>query len=118
MTKLIVCLDDTKSCSIHAQKVITGAEWEEVIIVVDRSIEIHDELFLGSTVLKVDLRSPTEQVAEHIRSALENKVEDLEVALNIFSCSGKMHMAVISAILKLGLGFRLVALTPDGVKEI
>jgi len=41
-----------------------------------------------------------------------------EVGLNIVSGAGKDNMALISAIMKLGLGYRLVAYTKDGVVEI
>jgi len=38
--------------------------------------------------------------------------------VNIVSGDGKEHMALISALLKLGLGIRFVALTKEGIKEI
>ena len=41
-----------------------------------------------------------------------------EAAVNLISGNGKEHMAVISALMKLGLGIRLIALTPNGIKEI
>ena len=41
-----------------------------------------------------------------------------EVGLNIVSGSGKEHMAVLSAVMKLGVGYRLVAATANGIEEI
>ena len=41
-----------------------------------------------------------------------------EVGLNFISGTGKEHMALLSAVLKLGIGIRFFALTKDGVKEI
>jgi len=38
--------------------------------------------------------------------------------LNIVSGDGREHMAIISALLQLGLGIRLVALTKEGVRVI
>ena len=49
---------------------------------------------------------------------LKEKISGIEVGLNIVSGSGKEHMALISALLKLGIGIRLVALTSNGVKEV
>ena len=42
----------------------------------------------------------------------------MEVAVNIVSGNGKEHMAIISALLKLGVGIRLMAVTKDGVREL
>jgi len=40
------------------------------------------------------------------------------VALNLVSGNGKEHMAILSALLKLGIGVRLMAVTKDGVREL
>ena len=53
-----------------------------------------------------------------IGQGLKDKISDTEVAVNVISGTGKEHMAIISAILKMGLGIRLIALTKDGVEEI
>ena len=46
------------------------------------------------------------------------KIKDSEVAVNFVSGTGKEHMALLSALLKLGIGIRLLALTKEGVTEI
>ena len=58
-----------------------------------------------------------ELTKKDIIEQLKDKVEG-EVALNIVSGTGKEHMALLSALLKLGLGIRFIALTKDGVEEI
>jgi len=40
------------------------------------------------------------------------------VGVNFISGAGKEHMALVSALMKLGVGFRLMASTMDGVKEL
>ena len=52
-----------------------------------------------------------------VESKLKDKVNG-EIALNLISGTGKEHMAILSALLKLGVGIRLVALTKDGVEEL
>ena len=42
----------------------------------------------------------------------------METAVNLISGDGKEHMALLSALLKLGVGIRLIALTKEGVKEV
>ena len=46
------------------------------------------------------------------------KIKGVEVALNFVSGSGKEHMAVISAVLKMGLALRLVMPGKEEVLEL
>ena len=55
---------------------------------------------------------------EDIKAQLKEKVNPTDVAVNLISGSGKEHMAILSALLKLGLGIRLTALTTKGIKEV
>ena len=57
-------------------------------------------------------------IIEDVVKQLSGKLKGFEVALNLASGSGKEHMAIISALIKLGVGFRLVVLTKEGIKEI
>ena len=70
------------------------------------------------TYIVINPNSILENLIEDIKEQLKNRILDTEVAINFISGVGKEHMAILSAILKLGLGIRQVALTPDGVKEI
>ena len=63
------------------------------------------------------IRSGT-ALAEDIRKQLENRIIDTEVALNFISGTGKEHMALLSAVLKMGLGIRMMSLTPNGIQEV
>ena len=49
---------------------------------------------------------------------LSEKIVGTEVALNMISGTGKEHMALLSAVLKSGLGVRIVANTVEGMKEL
>ena len=53
-----------------------------------------------------------------ITTYLEGKISDLEVALNLVSGTGKEHMAIMSALVKMGLGLRFVVVTEKGIEEI
>jgi len=66
----------------------------------------------------VDLKMPLKQMVEHVKGKLDGKIFDTEVAINLISGTGKEHMAVLSAALKLGLGIRLVAYTGKETEEI
>ncbi len=58
------------------------------------------------------------ELKDQFRNALKDEKLGLEVAVNLVSGSGKEHMALLSALLQLGVGVRLVALTKEGIKEI
>ena len=51
------------------------------------------------------------------RKKLKNKVSG-EVAVNFISGAGKEHMSLISALIKLGVGFRLVVSDEGKIEEI
>ena len=55
---------------------------------------------------------------EDLKTALKDKVKMMETAVNIISGEGKEHIALLSALLKIGVGIRLVALTKEGIKEV
>ena len=117
MTDLIACLSTGKGTIGHVKRVIEGMEWGKIFLITNDSV---DESFNKENIEKISIdtgRTITEMSAD-IKKALDGKISDLEVALNVVSGEGREHMAVISALLRMGLGFRLVALTREGVKII
>ena len=66
----------------------------------------------------VDSEKPLVELVKDIQVKLKEKIVDTEVALNMASGSGKEHMALISAVLKLGVGIRMVAPSEKGIKEL
>ncbi|MFT4304261.1 MAG: hypothetical protein ACMXYG_06865 [Candidatus Woesearchaeota archaeon] len=57
-------------------------------------------------------------LAKDFVSALKSHIKFGDVAVNISSGSGKEHMALISALLNLGVGIRFVALQNGNVIEV
>jgi len=58
------------------------------------------------------------KLVQEIKSSLKDKISDFEVALNLVSGSGKEHMAVLEAVLELGLNFRLISLRSGEVEVL
>jgi hypothetical protein len=118
MTNLVACLSTGKGTWGNIKRLIEEGKWDNVFLISNEfgkenfKIETKHEIFI------IDSRKPMNELIEEIRKSLKDKINDTEVALNLISGSGKEHMAIISAILKLGLGFRLFALTTEGVKEL
>ena len=118
MTSLIACLGSGKGTWTHVDRLIDEQEWGNVFLITN---EFGKENFKPKKPVEYILINSNRflnELVEDIRKQLENKITDTEVALNFISGSGKEHMALLSAVLKLGLGIRLVALTPSGVKEV
>ena len=118
MTSLIACISSGKGTWGHVAKLISDQEWEKIYLITDDFgvQNFKPEKQIEFIVINPDKYLP--ELIEDIKKQLEGKIKDLEIALNIISGSGKEHMAMLSVLLKLGIGVRLVALTTEGVKEI
>ena len=66
----------------------------------------------------VDFSKPLLELVKDMKEGLAEKIVGTEVALNIISGTGKEHMALLSALLKSGLGIRIVANTVEGMREL
>lgn len=118
MTTLVACISSGAGTVAHVAKVISDERWEKVILVADEENK-NFKCDKPSEMIIINPNKTTSEITEDIRKGLQDKLKgEFEVAVNFISGSGKEHMALISALLKLGLGFRLIALTKEGIKEI
>ena len=115
MTSLIACLGGEKGTVSHVAEIVKQGEWDKVFLIAESKT---DGLFDNVEFILINPNSFLSELIEDIKNKLNGKIADTEVALNIISGSGKQHMAVLSALLKLGVGIRLVALTKQGIKEV
>ena len=118
MSTLIACLSTGKGTWGHVSRLIKENKWDKVFLITN---EFGKENFAKSEnteLILINQSQGIKELAAEIESKLKGKVKDLEVALNIASGTGKEHMAILSAVLKLGLGIRPVALTKQGMEEI
>ena len=119
MTDLIACLSTGKGTWGNVKRIVEEGEWENIFLITnDFGKENFSIEGKKCELILTDARQPLPELIETIRKALDGKVKGTEVGLNLISGSGKEHMALIAAIMKLGLGFRQMALTTDGIKEI
>jgi hypothetical protein len=118
MTDLIALISSGKGTIGHVERVISGEEWEKVFIVTNE--EFKDQVPKADNIemIDIDKNKMLPDMIEDIKNALKDKISIMETAVNIISGEGKEHMALLSALLKLGVGIRLVAFTKDGVKEV
>ena len=117
MTDLIVCMSSGKGTWEHVSKVIDGQAWNKVFIITGGFFK--DKINRQEAELVViDTTKTITGMAEEIKNSLKGKINALKVAVNFISGEGREHMALVSALIQLGLGIRLMALTPEGVKEV
>lgn len=106
MTTLIILLSTGKGTWVEVTNLINIHVWEKVYIITNefgqKTFQKKDNMEL----IVIDSNKPIENLITQIKNSIS--VADTQVALNLSSGSGKEHMAVLSAILKSGLGIRLI----------
>ena len=118
MSTLIAVLSTGKGTWGHVNRLIDEEEWSQVFLITNdfgkENINKKDNVELISE----NTNSGLQELRDEMQSILKEKIKDTEVAVNFISGIGKEHMALIAALLKLGIGIRLVALTKEGIREI
>ena len=118
MTDLVACLSSGGKSWAHVERLIKEENWEKIFLITNDFGKKNFKSEKNIEFIVVDFQKPVFELIEDIKNGLKGKIADLEVALNIVSGNGKEHMAILSALLKLGVGIRLIAVTKDGVKEL
>ncbi len=71
------------------------------------------------TLIEVDSTKPLRELKALLQEKLKAKLSgDFEVAVSLASGNGKEHMALLSALLNIPVGIRLVIFTKDGIEYI
>jgi hypothetical protein len=116
MNTLIACLGEGKGTRTHVARLIKTGDWKQIFLITKDSSE--KGLIPTNKVIAIDDGKKIPEIAEEIKKKLDGKIFDTEVALNLVSGTGKEHMAVLSAVLKLGLGIRLVSICNDKIVDL
>lgn len=121
MTDLVALRSSDPGTQKHVDHVIAGRPWNRVFLISPTTPAAQgpfDHLLPHVEVVPIDFSQPIQAVIDTIAQALKSKISGTEIGLNLISGNGKEHMAVLSAVLKCGVGFRLIALTKEGVVEV
>lgn len=118
MTDLIACLSPGEKSWAHVARLIEEQDWKKIFLITNEFGKNNFKSEKMIDFIVVDFQKPAFELIDDIRTALKGKITDWEVALNLVSGSGKEHMAILSALLKLGVGIRLMAVTKDGIREL
>lgn len=118
MTELIACLSTGKGTWGHVNRLMQDQEWDKIILITN---EFGKENFTPekpAEFIIIDANKGLKEIRDELEKKLKEKIKGTEVAINMISGTGKEHMALLSAVLKLGVGLRLVALTKEGIEEV
>ncbi len=118
MKDLIACLSTGKGTWGHVNRVINDGNWDRVFLITNEYGKENFSADNKTELIAINLNQGLKEMRDDIMSKLKGKIKDTEVAVNLVSGAGKEHMALVSAILKLGIGIRLIALTKEGIEEI
>ena len=118
MTDLVACLSAGEKSWKHVARLVKEEDWKKIFLITDDFGKKNFKSDKNVEFIVVDSKKPVFELIEDIRKGLKGRITDLEIALNIVSGTGKEHMAILSALLKLGVGVRLMAVTKDGVREL
>ena len=116
MAHLVACLSTGKGTWLEISALITAYNWDSVFLIANN---FGKENFKPKSNTKLIIIEPEKSIAEiknTIYQELKNKVSG-DVAINFSSGSGKEHMALMSAIMQLGIGIRLITFDKE-IKEI
>ena len=118
MTILVACLLTGKGTWNEVTKLIQNADWEHVYLITNT---FGQQNYTSpkkdkTTLLIVNEETDIQTIINTLHTAFSSLFG--EVAVNISSGSGKVHMAAISALLKSGAGIRFVIPTEQSFSEI
>jgi|SRR3989344_4762725 len=118
MTELIACLSSGKGTWTHVKSLMQKEDWEKIILVTNQFGRENFKTEKDAVFILVDFQKEINFLMNDIKNSLKGKISGLEVALNIVSGEGKEHMALLAALMQLGIGFRLVYAAEKGIEEI
>jgi hypothetical protein len=124
MAHLITCLGQDRETWNDVNKIIQSEFFDKIYIITSEANERHyvrPTLKSNITIklVKLNFNKASEDLVPELyiilkKHFLEDKIQDLDIAVNITSGTGKEHSIVISTLMKLGYGIRLVDLDKDG----
>lgn len=118
MTSLIACLSTGKGTWALVTDIIKGAKWEKVYLITNEFGRDKFQKIEGVELFVLNLENSPDILSDEIVAALHGNNLGTELAINMSSGTGNEHMALLSAVLKLGLGVRFVFLKNGVVEEL
>jgi hypothetical protein len=118
MTDLIASLSTGKGTWTDVQKIIESEEWGNIFLITNEFGIKNFQSKKNVNFVVINSNKPSQIIVQDITKQLKDKINGLEVGLNITSGTGKEHMAVMASLLKLGLAVRYVVYEDNQMKVL
>jgi hypothetical protein len=113
---LVVFLGSDRETWGQPTALINRGDWEKVLILKNKVVSGFP-IPTNGELIEIDSDKPLSDLKDEIKEKLKKSLSnDFEVAVSIASGNGKEHMALISAIIGIPLGIKLVAFTKKGIE--
>ena len=96
---------------------INHEAWDKVILVKNKSVSDFPKIE-GAEEIPIDTTLPLLELKAFLTERLKPCISAFDAYVSLASGSGKEHMALISALLAIPTGVRLVAFTKQGVEFV
>jgi len=107
MTDLVACLSTGKGTWGPVTKLVNSGKFDKIYLLTNQFGSDNFTKKDNVELIVIDGFPEELELKEKINQALKGKLQG-EVAINLTSGSGREHMALLSALLQLGVGIRLV----------
>ena len=118
MTTLIACLSTGKGTWGHVNRLIEDGKYDRIFLITNDYGKENFNKSSKTELISLNLNQGLNELRDDILKNLKGKIKESEVDVNFISGTGRDHMALMAALLKLGVGIRLKALTKEGAEEI
>jgi len=116
--ELVAFLGNDKENWGQITALINHGDWDKIVLVKAKGAAGFP-IMTNTKVIEVDTEKPLLEMKREIMDRLKDELGKVfEVALSIASGSGKEHMALISALLSVPVGIRIVVYTKEGIEHI
>lgn len=118
MTDLVACLSTGKGTWTEVIKLIQTGTWDNVYLITNQFGKDNFKADEKTKLIVINDFESIEKISQTIYNNLKGKIAWTDIAVNFVSGSGKEHMALLPALLKLGVGIRIVTVDDGKIKEV
>lgn len=115
--ELVAFLGEDREAWGQVTGLINHGVWEKIILVKSKTSPDYNSS-KPTDIVSVDTSKSLLDLKEDIIKKLRTKFSGFDVHVSLASGNGKEHMALISALLSVPVGIRLVVFTKNGVEII
>ena len=118
MTELIAYLSTGKGSWGEVAGLISKDKFEKIYLLTNDFGKENFNSNEKTELLVIDTNQNILGLRDQILTIIKSKINGTEIAVNFVSGSGKEHMSLVSALIKSGLGFRLVTADKGDIQEL